>query len=503
MMQYQDISSAWAEFARVSATLNAYYHAMNVLGTDAATAAPSDSAEGRGRTMEVLSGVVYDLIADPENHKLIAYLEQHRDELNQMQNRQVQLMRKQADQLSRIPQQEYVAYSVLLNDAEGIWRKAKNNNDFASFAPTLEKIVDFNRKFAGYYNPKLPAYDALLNEYEEGLTMQTLDAFFGELRSALVPLIHAVGQKEQIDDAFLKRSYPIEQQRKFSAYLMEVMGIDPARCTIAESEHPFTAGFNNHDVRITTHYYENDVANSMYSVIHEGGHALYELGVDDAYNFTGLQGGASMSIHESQSRFYENIVGRSLAFVEGIFPKMQELFPEQLKDVTAEQMYRAVNKAEPSLIRTEADELTYSMHVMVRYELEKQLISGSLQVKDLPQAWNRMYAEYLGVEVPDDSRGCLQDSHWAGGSIGYFPSYALGSAYGAQMKAFMEQDIGSVEALVAKGELHKVTEWLAQHIHRYGQLYQPGELFERTCGKFDAKYYTDYLTEKYTELYAL
>ncbi len=502
-MKYNDLAQALEKLDRIEATMYAYGQAMGVLSTDAATAAPADSAEGRGRTMGVLSGVVYDLIADPENEELLSYLETHKSELNQFRLRQTELLRKQVDQLSRIPQEEFVAYSVLINKADRIWCKAKNNNDFASFAPVLEEIISYNRKFAGYYNSKLPAYDALLNEYEEGLNMQTLDAFFSQLRTALVPLIHAIGQKEQIDDSFLKRSYPIEQQRKFSEYLMQVMGIDPDRCTLAETEHPFTNGFNKHDVRITTHYYENDVANSMYSVIHEGGHALYELGGDDANDFTSIQGGASMSIHESQSRFYENIVGRSLEFVELIFPKMQELFPEQLKDVTAQQMYRAVNKAQPSLIRTEADELTYCMHIMIRYELEKRLIDGTLQVKDLPQAWNDMYREYLGVEVPDDSHGCLQDTHWAGGMIGYFPSYALGSAYGTQMKVFMEKDIGSVAELVSAGQLSKVTDWLVEHIHRYGQLYKPSELFEKCCGKFDAKYYTDYLTEKYTKLYNL
>ncbi len=502
-MKYRDISDALAKLDQIEATAAAYYHAIGILTTDAATAAPSDSYEGRGRTMEVLSGVVYNLVADPENQELLSYLETHKQELNQFRLRQVELLRKQVDQLSRIPQEEYVAYTVLLNQADSVWCKAKNENDFASFAPILEQIVEYNRKFAGYYNPNLCTYDALLNEYEEGLNMQTLDEFFSQLRTALVPLIHAIGQKEQIDDSFLKRSYPIEQQKKFSDYLMEVMGIDPARCTLAETEHPFTNGFNSRDVRITTHYYENDVANSMYSVIHEGGHALYELGGDQSYDFTSIQGGVSMSIHESQSRFYENIIGRSREFVELIFPKMQEFFPEQLKDVTAEQMYRGVNKVQPSLIRTEADELTYCMHIMVRYELEKQLMDGTLQVKDLPQAWNKMYQEYLGVEVPNDSQGCLQDTHWSGGMFGYFPSYALGSAYGAQMKVFMERDIGPIADLISKGELSKITDWLREHIHRYGQLYKPGQLFQMSCGQFDAKYYTDYLTEKYTKLYNL
>ncbi|MBP3427639.1 MAG: carboxypeptidase M32 [Clostridia bacterium] len=502
-MAYESVKAALERLCELESTIAAYNHAMSVMGVDASTAAPSDSAQGRGRSMEVLSGVVYGLVADPANEELADYLIAHGDELDAPSLRRAQLLRKSCLQMSRIPKEEHVAYAVLLNEADTVWRRAKNENDFASFAPLLEKIVAYNRKFAGYYNPDVPAYDALLNEYEEGLTMQTLDAFFAMLRSELVPLIHAIGEKEQIDDSFLHGEYPIETQRAFSDYLMQVMGIDKTRCTIAETEHPFTAGFNNHDVRITTHYHEDDVASSMFSVIHEGGHALYELGYDDAYNHTALQGGAAMSIHESQSRFYENIIGRSLAFIRLIFPKMQELFPQQLAGVTAEQVYRAVNKAQPSLIRTEADELTYALHIMVRYELEKQLIAGTLEVRDLPQAWNAMMKEYLGVDVPDDARGVLQDTHWSGGMIGYFPSYALGSAYAAQMLDVMEQEIGDTQALVAAGELDKVTAWLKAHIHTHGCLYKPGELFERSCGVFDAKHYTDYLKKKFTALYGL
>jgi len=282
-----------------------------------------------------------------------------------------------------------------------------------------------------------------------------------------------------------------------------VLGLDRNYCGIAETEHPFTTNFNNKDVRITTHYYENDLVSSMYSVIHEGGHALYELGADDQYNFTALQGGVSMGIHESQSRFYENLIGRSRAFIHAIFPKVKELFPQQLADVDEKMFYRAVNKAQPSLIRTAADELTYANHIMIRYELEKQLIAGSLEIKDVPAAWNKLYKEYLGVDVPNDTQGCLQDTHWAGGMIGYFPSYALGSAYGAQMIAKMQEDLGDIYADVAKGDLSKVTAWLKEKIHCHASFKKPGALFEEVCGKFDATYYTDYLTKKYTELYGL
>ena len=333
--------------------------------------------------------------------------------------------------------------------------------------------------------------------------MQTLDAFFAQLRETIVPLIAKIQNVEPIDDSFLYKHYPVEIQRKFSDYLMEVMGIDRKHCGIAETEHPFTTNFNNKDVRITTHYYEDNLVSSMYSVIHEGGHALYELGADDCYNYTALSGGVSMGIHESQSRFYENIIGRSEAFIHAIFPKVKELFPQQLEGVDESMFYRAVNKAEPGLIRTAADELTYALHIMVRYEIEKQLIAGTLTVKEIPAEWNRLYKEYLGVDVPNDKEGCLQDTHWSGGMIGYFPSYALGSAYGVQMLHKMEADLGNVYADVANGDLSKVTAWLREHIHRYASYKKPGELFEEVCGQFDAKFYTDYLSEKFSKLYNL
>ena len=502
-MNYESVEQAVAALKKHQATMAAYNHALGVLYLDATTAAPSDTWEGRGKTMEIMSQITYDLETKPENGELLSYLEANLDLLDAQTRREVEVMRKGYDQIHRIPGEEYVAYSVLLNDAEAVWAKAKNDSDFAAFAPYLEKIVDYNRKFAGYYNPDMAPYDALLNEYEEGLNTATLDAFFAQLRQAIVPLVEKIKAVPQIEDGFLFKHYPVEIQRKFSDYLMEVMGMDRSHCGIAETEHPYTTNFNNKDVRITTHYHEDNLVSSMFSVIHEGGHALYELGADDKYNYSALSGGVSMGIHESQSRFYENIIGRSRAFVNAIFPKVKEFFPEQLDGVDAEMFYRAINKAEPSLVRTEADELTYCLHVMVRYEIEKQLIGGTLAIADVPAEWNRLYREYLGVEVPNDAEGCLQDSHWSGGMLGYFPSYALGSAYGPQMLKAMEAELGDIWADVAKGDLSKVTLWLKEKIHSHASFIKPGQLFEQVCGKFDAKYYTDYLTEKYTKLYNL
>lgn len=502
-MKFETVNQALEALEKYERTRAAYNHALGLLSHDAGTAAPRGSAFGRGKTMEILSGVLYDLDADPEVGEMLCFLETHGEELDPLRRRQVEVIRKHYDQTHRIPAREYIDYAVLLNDAQTVWEKAKNDNDFDAFAPYLDKIIAYNRKFAGYYHPEMKPYDALLDQYEEGMNMETLDKFFATLREAIVPLVEKIQAKPQIDDRFLFRTYPVERQRALSDYLMEALGIDRKFCAIAESEHPYTENFNNRDVRITTHYYENAPTYSMYSVIHEGGHAIYELGCDDRYNFTSLAGGVSMGIHESQSRFFENIIGRSRAFTSFIFPKMKALFPEQLSGVDAELFYRVVNRVEPSLIRTEADELTYCLHIMVRYEVEKQMIAGTLAAKEVPALWNRLYKEYLGIDVPSDREGCLQDSHWSGGGIGYFPSYALGSAYGPQMLRAMEEAVGPVYPKVAEGDLTAVKSWLHENIHRHAGFYKPGELFANACGAFDPQYYVNYLTEKYTALYGL
>ncbi|MGN0293780.1 MAG: carboxypeptidase M32 [Lachnospiraceae bacterium] len=497
-----ELNEALQRLEMLQKKMYAYNAAESSLYLDSVTTAPKDTAEGRGVAMGILAGESQKLITDPEVGHLLEFLSSHSDELTFPQKRQVEELTRDYNQMTRIPADEYMEYAMLTNEASDVWHKAKETDDFELFRPVLEKLVEFNIKFAGYYDSTKKPYDALLNEYERGTDMEYLDRFFDTIREKLVPLIHAIGQAPQIDDSFLHRHYPVEAQKKFSDYLMEVLGLDRNHCTIGETEHPFTLEFNNQDVRITTNYAEDNVTSSMYSVIHEGGHAKYELGIRDDLQYTRLAGGVSMGVHESQSRFYENLIGRSRPFIEAIFPKMQEFFPEQLQDITAEQMYRAVNRVQPSLIRTEADELTYCLHVMIRYEIEKQLIGGTLAVKDIPAVWNRLYEEYLGVKVPNDRQGCLQDSHWSGGSFGYFPSYALGSAYGAQMLKNMEQE-SDVWGPVSRGDLTGVSAWLKEKVHQYGSLLEPADVVKNACGEFDPTVYTDYLTAKYTELYHL
>ena len=497
-----ELKQALEQLASLQTKMYAFRCASSSLYLDSVTVAPSDTAQGRGVALGVLAGEQHKLMTDPAVGELLDFLDAHSGELDQLQRRQVEELTRSYRQLQRIPADEYMAYAQLTNKASDVWHKAKENNDFAAFQPLLEQLVDVNQRFASYYDPDKAPYDALLNEYERGVDSVYLDRFFAVVRERLVPVIHAIGDREQPDDSFLHRHYPVESQRRFSDYLMDVLGLDRAHCTIGETEHPFTLEFNNKDVRITTHYNEDNMASSMYSVIHEGGHARYELNIADEVQYTCLSGGVSMGVHESQSRFYENIIGRSRPFIQAVFPKLQEFFPQQLCDVTEEQFYRAVNKAQPSLIRIEADELTYCLHIMVRYEIEKQLIGGTLAVKDVPETWNRLYKEYLGVDVPDDKHGCLQDSHWSGGSFGYFPSYALGSAYGAQMLRNMEKEI-DVWGPVSRGDLSGVSGWLKERVHQFGGLLTPAEVVQNACGSFDPTVYTDYLANKYSQLYGL
>ncbi len=484
--------------------LRVYDHAMGVLYYDMETVMPKGAIALAGDTLGALSKTSYQLQIDKAFVADIQAILAHPDAVDPITLCEAKRMNEARERIACIPIDEYVACQIESTAAFAAWQKAKAQNDSSLFLPHLEKLIDFKRRFALYYRPDAPAYDTMLGQYEKGLSTETLDAFFRDVQSALVPLIDRIQKNGyQPDTSFLEQSYPIWKQRELTKYLMQVMRMDPEHSACGEVEHPFTTNFSKADVRITTHYYENAVQSSMYSVIHEAGHATYELNIGDDIARSPLGTGVSMGVHESQSRFFENYIGRSEPFIEAIFPKMQELFPEQLAGVSAHAFYLAVNKAEPSLIRTEADELTYSLHIMVRYELEKQLIAGTLKVADLPEAWNEKYREYLGVDVPSDAMGFLQDMHWSDGSFGYFPSYAIGSAYGAQLLNRMERDL-DVWTLAGEGNLQPIIDWLKERIYQYGCRLDPKELMEQAFeAPFDPKYYTEYLTKKFTALYRL
>lgn len=498
-----NLETALQKLKEYESAAYAVRHATSVLYTDAVTAAPKASYKGRGAAISYLSGLEYKLLICPEMEETLSTILSEADSEHAMERREAEVLKEEFDNLTRIPMEEFVAYQALLNDADAVWHEAKVHDDYASFAPYLEKIIAANKRFALMKDQTRPVYDTMLDSFEKGACMASLDPFFATVKNELTPLIHEIAGRPEPDTAFLRQTYPVEGQRLFSRKLMALEGIDPDRCTIGETEHPFTNGCNKWDVRITTHYHENDVISSLYSVIHEGGHALYEMGIDDRYQFTCLATGTSMGIHESQSRFYENIIGRSLPFCRVLLPIMAEVFPNQLKGVDPDQLYTAVNLAKPSLIRTEADELTYPLHVMIRYEMEKHMVAGDIGVQDLPALWNSMYREYLGLKVPSDREGILQDSHWSGGSLGYFPSYALGSAYGVQMLRAMEKEI-DVWGTVEKADLSPITNWLGERIHRHGSMLTPAQALAASTGEpFDPKIYTGYLTRKFSALYGL
>lgn len=496
------LSEAREELKRLEMEEFAYGYAMGSLHYDGETGAPRDTYIPRGKALGILSGVGYQLATGERSERLLDALSEHMDELTSAERRTVELRQKDLRELKSIPMDEYVAYRELLNESHIVWTEAKERDDFASFEPVLQKIIDANRRFAALAAPDTDPYDYCLDKYEEGLTMERCDRFFGVLRDKLVPLIEKVKRAEAPDTSLLGVNFPLDRQEKLSYKLMDLLGLDRSRCRLGTTEHPFTLDLSKYDVRITTHYYENAFASSMFSVIHEGGHALYELHTADEYAYTGLGSGVSMAVHESQSRFFENIIARSRPFCELVWPRLTELCPE-LGRYTAKDFYRAVNTARPSLIRIEADELTYSLHIMVRYELERALLHGELNAKDLPEHWNALYKQYLGVDVSDDAHGVLQDSHWSGGDFGYFPSYALGSAYGAQLIERMRESF-DVDAAVTYGDLAPVRDWLGERIWRHGSLIKPTELMRSALGgEFDASYYTRYLEAKMREVYKL
>ena len=482
--------------------LSAYNHAMSIIYYDGSTVAPKKTAENRAHALAILSEEMYKLTTNDETVSMLEFLDEHSSELEEKEQRIVYLACKGMKEMKKIPLEDYIAYEELLVKAGDVWHTAKETDDFALFCPYLEKVFEYNKKFAHYCAPDKHPYDYCLDQYEKGLNMEKCDEFFSTLKERLVPLIKKIGEAEQVDDSCIHSDFDEHAQEKFSLKLMEMIGIDLGVCGLGTTEHPFTTSIGSrNDVRITTNYQRDNFASSMFSVIHEGGHALYEMHTSEDYAYTYLDGGVSMGIHESQSRFYENLLGRSEAFVNFVFPSVVECFPEQMKGYTARDLYRAINLVQPSLIRTEADEVTYCLHVMVRYELEKRVMSDELEVKDLASEWKKLYKEYLGVEVPNDREGVLQDSHWSGGSVGYFPSYALGSAYGAHLLAKMSESV-DIEKCLSDGNFEPINAWNEQHIWKYGCLMDPNVLLEKALGeKFDPMHFINYLEEKYSKIY--
>ena len=471
--------------------------AMVLFEWDNETLAPKEADKYTSKMIGSLSEQYMEIMTSEEVKGLLKACREEGG-LGEVDTAIVREVEEEMEKLDCIPPKEYRDFTELTARATGIWIKAKQEKDFTVFAPTLKRVVEYQKKFASYRakdGQKL--YDVMLDSYEKGFNMESLDEFFRELKENIVPILKdAAKRSEQVDDSFLSADYPQEAQEKAARFLAEYVGFDFNRGVLAVSAHPFTTNLHNHDVRITTHY-NRQIDSSMFSVIHETGHALYELGIRDALTQTPVGQGTSMGMHECQSRFFENILGRSRAFWEPIYGKVAEMFGPPLTDTPLDDFLAAVNKTVPGLIRTEADELSYALHVMVRYELEKLMVEDEVEIEKLPELWNQKYEEYLSVRPKNDAEGILQDIHWSQGSIGYFPSYALGSAFGAQLYHQMEKEL-PVEELLRQGRLGEIRDYLREKIHQYGKLKSSRELLKEVTGEdFTPKYYIEYLKEKY------
>lgn len=483
--------------------LKALRHVSNLLIYDAFTTMPAGAAESMGDTMGVISGEIHSMETDPGLKDLLKELYEQKDRLSFQTRREVEELLLKQEKMERLPKEAVIAMEEAENLASHYWEEAKEKNDFAVFAPYLEKLIEMKKSYAACINPDGDVYDTLLDEHERGMTKAKLEPFFDALRGDLMPLMKAAGKKKQPNTSFLEGHFDIAAQKKLSEFVMEVMGIDKNCCILAESEHPFTIGFSKNDIRITTKYLEEDLTSNLYSVVHEGGHAMYGLSIGDELRYSVLGCSASTSLDESQARLWENCIGHSLPFCKGIFPRIKELFPAQMGGVTAEDFYRAINMMKSSVTRLEADELAYPLHIMIRYEIEKKIFAGELSVNELPEAWNRLYKEYLDIDVSDDAQGVLQDAHWASGAFGYFPSYALGSAYAAQIYQVLKRSV-DLEACGAKGDFSPAYRWLSEKIYRHGMLYPTDQVIQMACGQaFDPVYYTDYLKDKFSRIYDL
>ena len=495
-MEFNDLQPYVLKRKAIDSALTLFYF-------DQDTLAPKDSIENTSTIIGILSKESFDLINDPKVKEILSELKNQ--ELPLEQKAIVREWLKDIARLEKIPSDEYQAYQELKMKSQRAWQEAKEKNDYKIFKPYLKQVIETEKKFAGYRkDQEANLYDVLLNDYEPGFTIKSLDAFFLQLRQEIVPLLKKVqAANKKIDRSFLFKDYDIDTQRKFNLDLAKYIGFDFNRGVMSETEHPYTTNLHNKDVRITNHYYLNNVESALFSTIHESGHAIYEMGISDQITMSAIGTGVSMGMHESQSRFYENMIGRNPLFWKKVYPKLQETFNEQLKDVTLDDFTLAINHAESSFIRTEADELTYALHIMVRYEIEKKMFMEEIDYDTLPQLWNDLYKEYLGIIPKDDREGILQDMHWAGGMLGYFPSYAIGSAIASQIYSYMQKTT-DVEKWIEEGKFDQIKQFLGEHIHQYGCIYSTNEMLEMMMGeKFNPQYYVNYLKEKFMKVYEL
>ena len=495
------MTKAYQELETYLETAQALQTALTLFEWDNETLAPKEAGAYTGKMIGALSGEYFRIMTDEKGKALIKACKEETD-LSEVKTAIVREVEKEQKRLDCIPADEYREFAELTSESARIWAKARKEKDFKAFAPVLKKILDYQKRFASYQAKEgQKLYDVMLKNFEEDFDMKSLDQFFAMLKERLVPFLKQLtDSKRVVDDSFLTGDYSEEKQEEIGRFLAEYVGFDFDKGVMAVSAHPFTTNLHNHDVRITTAYNDH-VDDSIFSVIHECGHGIYEMGIPNELTQTPVGQGISMGMHESQSRFFENIIGRSLAFWEPVYGKLQETFPDQLGKISLEQFVRGINKVTPGLIRIQADELTYSLHVMIRYEIEKMLVEEGLDVEKLPEVWADKYEEYLGVRPKDVSQGVLQDIHWSQGSIGYFPSYALGSAFGAQFFASMKKKM-DFDGLLRNGEIRVIREFLRENIHKYGKLKTSRQILKEVTGEdFNPQYYVDYLIEKYGRIY--
>jgi len=490
------------QFKEIQKKQKAYALVLGIASWDSNTEAPKDCFPYRSEMLSIISGESFSLATSETYKSIINELMEKRDELDYMQRKEVEKAKKNLDKIDKIPKKEYIEYSKLVNMAQRVWEDAKAKDDYEIFKPYLQKIIQAKKKQVAYRGKTDNAYNVLLDDFEEGMDMTQYDQFFETIKTDLVPFVKEVlKKKKDKDEAFITNHYPKAKQKEFVEYLMQVFNYNFDRGGLKESVHPFTWNTHSKDVRFTVRYLENFVFSSIFAGIHELGHALYEQQVDEVFDMTNLKGGASMGMHESQSRFYENTIGRSKAFWEVHYDKLKKLFPDQLNDVSLERFYDGINKVEESLTRVEADELTYPLHILIRYEIERMIFNENIDLDTLPEVWNQKMKQYLNIKPKTDAEGILQDVHWSGGMFGYFPTYALGSAYAAQIYYTLIDDI-DFEGLIRANKIAEINQWLKEKIHCFGSSKKPREILkEVTEEDFNPEYYVRFLKEKYSEIY--
>ncbi len=484
-----------------------------VLGWDLQVNMPPGGAEGRSLQMSTLSRLVHTKVTSPEIGSLLEDLQPQAEQLDPDSDEAhlVALARRGYNKISRVPGEWVSEFSRLTASAHHVWAEARAENDFEKFRPQLEKIVEMRRSYAGFFTPYDHVYDPLLDDYEPGMKTAEVQAIFDVLRQRQTELIRKIGERPQVNDSFLYQEYDEGKQWDFGVEVISRFGYDWHHGRQDRSAHPFTSKLAPGDVRITTRVSRNDLSSALFATMHECGHALHGLGLDPALERTPLgfpigggSGGMSQAVSESQSRLWENQVGRSYPFWEYFFPFLASYFPVQLSSVVVEDFYKGVNRVKPSLIRVESDEGTYTLHILLRMELEIGLMDGSLEARDLPEAWNAGMQKYLGLAPSDDKDGVLQDVHWSSGFIGYFPTYALGNVLAAQLWEQVERDLPGLYDDFRRGEFGELLAWLREKVHRHGRKYTAQELVQRVTGEsISPEPYLRYLETKYGEIYGL